>query len=497
MFQNDEIHKGEDMARTVRESLEIRDELYERVRYHFEDLDEAGVNVYYSEDSPEGVPAPSTDWALMLNVQPDRLSIFPFKRDYGGYVPKYEGLEVISVTRRRHGDYPKPDSKSDVEEILGHLPAGLERSSIDGLGFSKDDRFIPQTLAGVAKSIHVLIHGGDTPPTFDHGILIISELYLKRLVKGMRSIVSRYQRQARTDRQLFAYNELLSAIDSDRFPMKQKRVDAQAMFELVKVGRISAGIPKAAQKNVVDLVSDNAQAIAKNDPETLYKLAAKIESATLQEMITKYEGMLSKDLNETRWQKFFEANTFILSMAFAVPTIFVQETPYVNGKRINGRGGKFSDFLMRGQGTGNVALIEIKAPGTALLTPYRDDQPGPSKDLAGSVTQVLGQRRKLTTGWHSLKGEDDGTLRDSELYSPQAVVLIGTLPTTKLDREAFEAFRNVLKDVAVITFDELLLRLKFLHEALATEPTPEHSPTIQTKLSFTGGEHWDDDDVPF
>ena len=69
-----------------------------------------------------------------------------------------------------------------------------------------------------------------------------------------------------------------------------------------------------------------------------------------------------------------------------------------------------------------------------------------------------------------MKLEDDGTLEGAEAYSPQAVVLIGTLPASKPDREAFEAFRNVLKDVTVLTFDELLARLEYLHRALATTP---------------------------
>jgi hypothetical protein len=191
---------------------------------------------------------------------------------------------------------------------------------------------------------------------------------------------------------------------------------------------------------------------------------------TLQEMIARYEDMLTKRLNETKWQRFFEANTFILSLVFTVPTVFVQETPYVHGKRIDGKGGRFSDFLMRGQGTGNVALMEIKSPEVVLLTAYRAEQPCPSTELVGSITQVLGQRRRLTTGWHNLKGEDDGTLSNAELYSPQAVVLIGRTPTAKADREAFEAFRNAVKDVAVITFDELLLRLEYLNKTLAAQP---------------------------
>lgn len=73
---------------------------------------------------------------------------------------------------------------------------------------------------------------------------------------------------------------------------------------------------------------------------------------------------------------------------------FVQETPYVHGKRVNGQGGKYSDFLMRGQGTGNVTLIEIKAPGTGSQRRIATNSRARPRELTGSITQVLGQRRK-------------------------------------------------------------------------------------------------------
>jgi hypothetical protein len=406
---------------------------------------------------------------LMLKVKPDMLAIYPFKRPPLGYEPKYRSLHEILLGPRRDGPYKNPTDFYDVESILENLPEGLERDPLKGLGFAIENRFIADTLSHVAHGLLVFIGGGDEPPSLKDGVYLISELYLKKLVRGMRSIATRYQRQARTDKSLLAYNSLLAAAMPDKFPKKQKKVTAEAMFELVKVGRVSAQIPRAAQRNIVDLVGDNAGEIAKSQPGALYELAAKIEKATLQEMIRKFELMLDQNLSETKWQAFFEANTFILSMAFAVPTIFVCETPYVHGKRIDGRGGRYSDFLMRSQGTGNVALIEIKAPSTELLgARYREDQAAPSRELVGAITQVLGQRLNLTTHWHSLKCSDGGPLEDSNLYSPQAVVLIGRLPSAKSDRQSFEAFRNVLRDVAVITFDELLLRLEYLKESLST-----------------------------
>lgn len=459
------------MAKSVRQSLEIRDALYERIVYDYEKAEGGGTNVYFHLKSPPDHLIDNSSRWLMLHVAADMLTIFPFENSSGTYESKYAALERIYVTARISHIYQEPTKFDDVEELLSNLPDGLERNPLNGLGFGVQDRFIPNAIADFAQGIRVVITGGEKLPFFENGLYVINQDYLKQLVKGMRSITTRYQRQARADKKIFAHNQLLAIVDTEKFPPKQKKINAEAIFELVQVGRISANIPKAAQRNVVSLVSDNAQSIAKNEPETLYELATKIESATLQEMIDKYEAMLAKSMNETKWQKFFEANTFILSMVFSVPTVFVQETPYVHGKRVNGQGGKFSDFLVRGQGTGNAMLIEIKAPATKILTFYRDEQPRPSQELTGSITQVLGQRRKLTVGWANLKVDDAGNLKDTELHSPQAAVLIGMLPKSKSDQEAFEAYRNVLTGITILTFDELLLRLKYLHEALTVERT--------------------------
>lgn len=53
------------------------------------------------------------------------------------------------------------------------------------------------------------------------------------------------------------------------------------------------------------------------------------------------------------------------------------------------------------------------------------------------------------------------------------------LPTSRSDKEAFDAFRHVPKDVTVLTFNELLARLEYLHQALtATTPAPDDPNNI-------------------
>lgn len=115
------------------------------------------------------------------------------------------------------------------------------------------------------------------------------------------------------------------------------------------------------------MVQDNIEALAESEPRSLLALKNDIELITLNQLIERYQEMLGKGLTESKWQSFFLENPFILSLAFAVPAMLVQGQAYAGGKRLNGSGGKFSDFLYASASTGNLGLIEIKKPQTELL----------------------------------------------------------------------------------------------------------------------------------
>jgi len=163
-------------------------------------------------------------------------------------------------------------------------------------------------------------------------------------------------------------------------------------------GRDQSTLSKRDQRVAVRLVQDSIETLAESEPKMLMSLKSDIELVTLKQLIDRYQEMLKKGLSEGKWQNFFMENPFILSLAFAVPFMLVQGQAYVGGKRLNGRGGKYTDFLWASVTTGNLALIEIKRPETELLyqKPYRgDDVYGPSSDLGGAIAQVLDQRFKL------------------------------------------------------------------------------------------------------
>jgi len=163
--------------------------------------------------------------------------------------------------------------------------------------------------------------------------------------------------------------------------------------------------------------------------------------------------------------------SFILSLAFSIPAIKLQEQAYAGGKRLNGSGGKVADFLYASALTGNLALIEIKGPGTELLgrKSYRgDDVYAPSADFSGAVSQVLDPRFKLQNELLAMK---NNMLRyDIHSYAVRCIVVAGMMPQEHHQKKSFELARNALSNVDIVTFDELLARLVEIQNALQHAP---------------------------
>lgn len=117
--------------------------------------------------------------------------------------------------------------------------------------------------------------------------------------------------------------------------------------------------------------------------------------------------------------------------------------------------------------TGSAAIIEIKHPGMKLLAKkaYRDGVHGPSKDLGGAISQSLSQRASLQANIRNLTDrlDDDVHIRS---YAVPIVIVAGLTPESKAEQRSLEHLRHSMKDVQIITFDELQGRLETIHRAL-------------------------------
>jgi len=358
-----------------------------------------GIDVYFT-DIPPDQRQPDSPVERLLNVYSDRLTIWPLnvRQDREDYLlPKYGSLERIVVARKESFPYELPTTTEDVEALLQELPDGFSKDFRFGLGLLWEYRFICETVAALGDVKILCLHKGDDAK-IDCPFFILGIKRFHALRRELNSIASRYQRDARKDKLFSAYQMLLHDADALRFPAKKKKLRPDALTEMTHGGRDQSTLSKRDQRVAVRLVQDSIETLAESEPKMLMSLKSDIELVTLKQLIDRYQEMLKKGLSEGKWQNFFMENPFILSLAFAVPFMLVQGQAYVGGKRLNGRGGKYTDFLWASVTTGNLALIEIKRPETELLyqKPYRgDDVYGPSSDLGGAIAQVLDQRFKL------------------------------------------------------------------------------------------------------
>jgi hypothetical protein len=176
---------------------------------------------------------------------------------------------------------------------------------------------------------------------------------------------------------------------------------------------------------------------------------------------------------EEFWQQELTARPFLLNQLLAAPVVIEQGKAYVGGKGVSNTGGGLLDFLLRQAVLENVALLEIKTPATPLLqgSTYRAGVYGPSDDLGGGIAQVATYRQSLLTEFNAL-GRDE----PFEAFNPRCVLLIGSVEGELVDkdrRKSFELFRSGLRDVDVITYDELFARARVLRDVLAgASPAP-------------------------
>lgn len=179
----------------------------------------------------------------------------------------------------------------------------------------------------------------------------------------------------------------------------------------------------------------------------------------------KYMNDNISNCDETFWQKYFTSNPNILSTIFPSVYQIICEQPFLGGKAIDNKGGKISDYIYE-FGTRNSCIIEIKTPCTPLLSnsSYRDSFP-PSNELSGSILQIRKQKDKLLKSYNNLKVESLEKGIEFDAYDPKCYLIIGNI--SELDnvkQSDFELYRSGIKDVEIITFDELIRKMKILSQ---------------------------------
>ncbi|WP_310644173.1 Shedu immune nuclease family protein [Limnohabitans sp.] len=438
------------------------------------------VEVYaHGEAYPDDGSEKTQRTVLLARVVKGALSMFPLvsaSYRYEFLMPKYHELATITILADEDEPWGLPEDIREFDTMLESLPTGFGRHAKYGLGFKWEYRLIPHSILEMQGINELVIEPGNGAstdlPKFKLGIDRFSAIR-----RSIDSITNRARERSLRERQLLAFNELLHVADPVQFERRFPKVKAGEIYELIKLGGRAPNRSASDHLAAATVVRDDAAKIAAEQPSQLVELKAVIEQVTLKELIAKIEDMLGKNLPEPKWQAFFKANPFVLGLAFPHPVILIQEQAHIGGTMLRGAGESIVDFLFAQRFTGSLALIEIKRPATKLIEArtFRGDLHAPHKDLTSAMAQVLDQRFQLLNNFAAKS--HDPELKDTHVSAVHCIVIAGTAPTTIQEKRSLDLFRHSSKDVVVVTFDELLGKLReILRLMTAGAPGPAPAP---------------------
>jgi hypothetical protein len=283
---------------------------------------------------------------------------------------------------------------------------------------------------------------------------------------SFQRIALTFQAESLSDRKMMAHNEVLHALNPETYPEQEKPYKAGTIYKLLGgQGVHQLRLRGRDRSSVLELTRATAKELSVSDPEATIKLQRDIELVNLDEVIRRFRRGLEQPRAERAWQRLFEANPFILTMAFGYPIVDIQSSATVGNVALDGGGAKIVDFLKSNPTTLNAAIVEIKKPQSELLGgQYRSGVRKPSAELIATVVQVLDQRHTLMTNLAAVLMAS--RRQDLRTYSVDCVVVMGKTPADE-DAASFELMRTQFKDVRIITYDELLIRLEDLRDFLA------------------------------
>lgn len=408
---------------------------------------------------------------LLINGPNNILTMYPINTipDYGDFLkPKYAKISAITLLGF---NFSVPTNEHEVLEVLENLPSGFVKDFDFGLGLQKDYRFIVDAIEELSTCSEIVI-ANDIETGIDKKTLSIFNITYSEFDSARKSvnrITNRAQQAARSVKRAEVYNLFACKLGKEAKSIQLGKHPITKLLTRASQGEIE--FDETTQEAIIESISKNKKTIAETKPEKLAKLHSDIELVTLEVLINRFEQMLDQNLKESRWQDFFNENPFILSMAFGYPIVKVRDQASIGGRRLSGSGEKITDFLVKNSLTNNTALFEIKTPQTKVLNsrPYREGVFTPTPDLSGSINQSLDQRYQFQKQISQIK--DTSHIYDIESYAVHSCLIIGQTPNDVDQQKSFELFRRNSKEVQIVTFDELLEKLRQLYNFLMARET--------------------------
>lgn len=367
--------------------------------------------------------------------------------------PKYDINELVF-----EGYEVEVEKTNSDEDAIYGLPKGFTITFKYGLGLEKQYRIIVFTISDYFKECKRIVISKTRETRIENNDLIINDIDFDKIRRGIDRNQDLFQKEARLAKESFVYDNILNSTNPEEYPKLKRKTQKDVIYRVLK--------------------NTDFKNPSKHDKETLSELKDNIDLSYLSILITEFEQKLIQKHKELIYQSFFEENPLILTMLTGSSYVKFKNQAYVGGKSFNNSNGQYPDFLQKHKITNNTFIVEIKTPQTSLLEkiPYRKTGVySASKDLSGSISQILTQKYQLETNIASLIKEAED--REVEAYNVQGLLIIGKLSSLegKAMKRSFELIRNNQKNLRIITYDECLDQLKSLVDLLGKSKTNEIS----------------------
>lgn len=434
------------------------------------------LRTYQIVDERAGVwhAMPEKEWPLLATILADGIIMMPIHTNPHAqrYLSPKNGRFTTVIYWDEFGDVLLDDAEAAEENIELRLAWRLFDSPRYGLGLTKDLDPVWQGLSRIRDADALVIN--KRPGMYlKEKVIEIGTEDVDKLRRAFNRVKRNGRQLIRQSKQSIVHDDLLNRLDPERF-QRIVRVNEPLVAVRSEGPRQTAVRERKERRSSVASVREHLNELVTEAPQDLLMLHAEIERVTLAKMIEAFKVKLDSKLTEPHWQAFFENNQFVLSMVFARPVELARSQFHAKGSTLRGSGAQIGDFLFKEHGQA-LAIIEIKTPETELVKgkPYRgEDVFGPHSELSGAVTQVLFQQSELKQRW-MMHVYDNPVLRASGADVIKCIVIAGRFPADQRKLRSFEVFRNACKDVEIVTFDELLMKLELLEKQFNPMPEPD------------------------
>jgi hypothetical protein len=401
-----------------------------------------GVHCFYKKDGKK-------EEILNFDTKNNELAIFPINTIEGSknfLKPKYPKIHSIII------NYEFTENKKiDFEEILKileNLPSGFIKDYSYGLGFLKDYRFIINEIES-QLNVHALFIT-DTKTTYNHNAFFLNSNDFDTLRRVIDRTTEKYRFNGNKEKSIITFNSLFPDL-----PQKKEEYEKDVIYKFLRNIKTPDKVSEKDHDILFKYIEKNVSKIACSEPEIIGKLENEYNLIKIEKFKNLIDKLITENANEDRWQKVLNDNTYIFSLLVGAPIMNLYDQATIGGRSFNGKNDSIVDYLNKNPLTNNLSIIEIKTTKKKLLSrsEYRNSIYAPSNELSGSINQILDQKYKIQKELSNLK--ENSSIHEIFSYHIECLIIIGLLPKTEVEIKSFELFRHSIKDVRIMTFDEL------------------------------------------